>query len=293
MAVLESLRIASFQLSVLEYFSASLFSKQKPIYCLLCFYKAIVFLLYFVSVFSLITINSVLWQISSYLVHLVLPKHEFLPKLLIILWALFPPRHWWLNYFSVLVQTSQLTFRVHFSGKDKFSSLGQTWRHWENTCSPHELQCYGCLGPRPWYLWRGCLRYKAAGRTFMSFIPGTEKENVRRLQQQIRNHEEAEKKADKMNKTTNIADILSWRKVGDKMENGMGLQEAAWQHSRAGPETKFRLCQESRSPDKAGAKAGVRVGQELRRGLGLEPQVQIINNNSQRCQCFRQILLSS
>lgn len=104
----------------------------------------------FVSVFSFITINSVLWQISSYLVHLVLPKHKFLPKTLILLWALFPPLHWQLSYFSVLVQTSEQTFRVHFSGKDKLVSLSQTWRYWKNTYSPHELLCYGSLGPRSW-----------------------------------------------------------------------------------------------------------------------------------------------
>lgn len=38
---------------------------------------------------------------------------------------------------------------------------------------------------------------------------------------------------------------------------------------RAGPEKKPRLCQESRPPDKAGAKAGLRVGQELSQRVGI------------------------
>lgn len=40
------------------------------------------------------------------------------------------------------------------------------------------------------------------------------------------------------------------------------------QQGRAGPETKSMFCQESRSQDKAGAKAGLRVGQELSQRVG-------------------------
>lgn len=104
----------------------------------------------------------------------------------------------------------------------------------------------------------------------MSFNPGTEKESVRRLQQQIRNHEEVEEQPTRRLKILILLIYSADGRWETKWRMGWGSRRQP--DSRAGqgsPETKPRLCQESRPPDKAGAKAGLRVGQELSQRVGI------------------------